>query len=54
LLITHDDHLQFPARLLRQSHARAREDIAADTLYHKQLAHGGVFKLPIHDKDGAW
>jgi hypothetical protein len=28
------------------------EDIAMDLIRHKQLAHGGVFKLPVHDKQG--
>src|ERR1700730_8277708 len=32
---------------------RAREeDIAFDVMRHKQLAHGGIFRLPVHDKDG--
>jgi hypothetical protein len=28
------------------------EEIAMDSIRHKQLAHGGVFKLPVHDKQG--
>jgi hypothetical protein len=37
----------------RQSYARAREDlIAVETGCHQQLAQGGVFKLPVHDKQG--
>jgi hypothetical protein len=28
------------------------EDIAVDVMRHKQVAHGGVFKLPVHDKQG--
>jgi hypothetical protein len=36
-----------------QNLALAREeDIAMDSIRHKQLAHGGVFKLPVHDKQG--
>jgi hypothetical protein len=32
---------------------RAREeDIAFNVMRYKQLAHGGIFKLPVHDKNG--
>jgi CRP-like cAMP-binding protein len=36
-----------------ESHARAREeDIAFNVMRYKQIAHGGIFRLPVHDKDG--
>jgi hypothetical protein len=28
------------------------EEIAIDSIRHKQVAQGGVFKLPVHDKQG--
>jgi hypothetical protein len=28
------------------------EDIAVDVMRHQQVARGGVFKLPVHDKQG--
>jgi hypothetical protein len=32
---------------------RAREeDIAFNVMRYKQIAHGGIFRLPVHDKDG--
>jgi hypothetical protein len=36
----------------RVSRARGEEDIAFDVMRHKQVAHGGIFRLPVHDKDG--
>ena len=42
-----------PLRDFVDTLTRAREDdIALDVVRHKQLAHGGVFKLPVHEKDG--
>jgi transposase len=36
-----------------QNLMRAREDlIAVETMRHKQLAQGGVLKLPVHDQQG--
>jgi hypothetical protein len=28
------------------------EEIAFDVMRHKQVAHGGIFRLPVHDKNG--
>src|ERR1700730_3335798 len=42
-----------PLREFSDSLTRAREeDIAFDVMRHKQVAHGGIFRLPGHDKNG--
>ena len=42
-----------PLREFSDSLTRAREeDIAFDVMRHKQVAHGGIFRLPVHDKNG--
>jgi hypothetical protein len=42
-----------PLREFSEALTRAREEeIAFDTMRHKQVAHGGIFRLPVHDKDG--
>jgi hypothetical protein len=40
-------------RDFRDALTRAREEeIAFDVMRHKQVAHGGIFRLPVHDKNG--
>jgi len=42
-----------PLREFSEALTRAREDeIAFDSMRHKQVAHGGIFRLPVHDKNG--
>jgi hypothetical protein len=39
-------------RFVQQLTRAREEDIAFNVMRYKQIAHGGIFRLPVHDKDG--